>query len=63
VLTGNLDPVKALRNSTPEAITAALGQCYAEAGRRYVVAAGCEVPRDTPQANVEALRDFARSHS
>ena len=62
VLLGNLDPVKALRNSVPEAITAAVAQCHREAGPRYVVGAGCEVPRDTPAANLLALRDYARSH-
>lgn len=60
ILTGNLDPVKALRNSTPEAIAVALAHCHQETGPRYIVAAGCEVPRDTPEANVRALREFAR---
>jgi MtaA/CmuA family methyltransferase len=59
ILTGNLDPVKALRNSTPEAITTALAQCHQETGPRYIVAAGCEVPRDTPEANVRAMADYA----
>lgn len=63
VLTGNLDPVKALRNSTPEAVRAALAQCHAQAGPRYIVAAGCEVPRDTPEVNVVALGEFARECS
>jgi MtaA/CmuA family methyltransferase len=62
VLAGNLDPVRALRNSTPAAITAAVAQCHREAGPRYIVAAGCEVPRDTAPANVLALRDYARGH-
>jgi uroporphyrinogen-III decarboxylase len=62
VLAGNIDPVKVLRNGTPESITAALGACRRQAGERYIVAAGCEVPRDTPQQNVRAMRDFARSH-
>jgi MtaA/CmuA family methyltransferase len=62
VLAGNLDPVRALRNSTPAAITAAIAQCHREAGPRYIVAAGCEVPRDTAPANVLALRDYARGH-
>jgi MtaA/CmuA family methyltransferase len=62
VLAGNLDPVKALRNSTPEAIAAALAECHRQAGPQYIVAAGCEVPRDTPAANVLALRDYARGH-
>jgi uroporphyrinogen decarboxylase len=61
-LAGNLDPVRALRNSTPAAITAAVAQCHREAGPRYIVAAGCEVPRDTAPANVLALRDYARGH-
>ncbi|MDZ7619649.1 MAG: uroporphyrinogen decarboxylase family protein [Patescibacteria group bacterium] len=59
VLAGNIDPVKVLRNGTPAAITAALRQCRAEAGPRYIVAAGCEVPRDTPEANLRALCAFA----
>ena len=29
---------------------------------RYIVGAGCEVPRDTPEANVRAMPDYARSH-
>jgi MtaA/CmuA family methyltransferase len=61
-LAGNLDPVKALRNGTPESITAALAECHRHAGRRYIVGAGCEVPRDTPEANVRALTAYARSH-
>jgi len=61
-LAGNIDPVAVLRNGTPKAITAAIAQCHREAGSRYVVAAGCEVTRDTPLENVEALADYARSH-
>ena len=62
VLAGNLDPVKMLRNGTPEAITTALAECHRQAGPRYIVAAGCEVPRDTPEANVRALAGYAKSH-
>lgn len=61
VLAGNLDPVRALRDGTPETIRQALGRCYDEAGPRYIVAAGCEVPRDTPPRNVEALAEFAET--
>jgi MtaA/CmuA family methyltransferase len=60
VLTGNLDPVKILRNGTPESITEALRECHRQAGDRYIVAAGCEVPRDTPEANLRAMCEFAR---
>jgi len=62
VLLGNLNPVAALRNSTPEAITVAIGECHRQAGSRYIVGVGCEVPRDTSEANVRALTDYARSH-
>jgi uroporphyrinogen-III decarboxylase len=62
VLAGNLNPVAALRNSSPGVITAALSECHRQAGARYIVGAGCEVPRDTAEANLRALRDFAQSH-
>ena len=52
VLLGNLDPVAALRNGTPASIAAAIAECHRQAGPRYIVAAGCEVPRDTPQENL-----------
>jgi MtaA/CmuA family methyltransferase len=60
VLAGNIDPVKVLRAGTPASVTAAITQCYREAGPRYIVAAGCEVPRDTPAENVRALAVCAR---
>jgi MtaA/CmuA family methyltransferase len=63
VLAGNLDPVKTLRNGTPETITAAVAECHRQAAPRYIVGAGCEVPRDTPEDNVLALTKYARSHS
>ncbi len=54
-LAGNINPVAALRNSTPEKIVAAITACRAESAPRYIVAAGCEIPRDTPEENVRAL--------
>lgn len=63
LICGNLDPVKTLRAGTPETITAAVAECHRAAGRRFVVGAGCEVPRDTAAANVLAMRNYARSHS
>jgi MtaA/CmuA family methyltransferase len=62
VLLGNLNPVKTLRDGTPESVTAAIAQCHAEAGPHYIVGAGCEVCRDTADANLFALRDYAVSH-
>jgi MtaA/CmuA family methyltransferase len=63
VLCGNIDPVAVLRAGTPESITEALAACHHAAGPRYVVGAGCEVPRDTRTENLMALRDYARAHT
>ena len=60
VLLGNLHPVQVLRNGTPEAVTAAVAECHRQAGARYIVGAGCEVPRDTPEANLRALCAYAQ---
>lgn len=63
VLLGNLDPVRALRDGTPESVTEAVAECHRQAGPRYIVGAGCEVPRDTPKDNVRALSQYAQAHS
>lgn len=62
VLIGNINPVSGLRDSHPAAITAAIAACHREAGPRFIVGAGCEVPPDTPAANLLALGDYARNH-
>jgi uroporphyrinogen-III decarboxylase len=62
VLLGNLEPVGVLRNGTPESVAAAIAVCHREAGARYIVSAGCEVCRDTPEANLRALCDYAFTH-
>ena len=61
ILLGNIDPVSVVRNQTPEEVEAALTLCRAAAGERYIVGAGCEIPRDTPHENVRALSRFAES--
>ncbi len=63
LLSGNIDPVRVVHEGTPEGVTAGLARCLEEAGgRHYAVCAGCEIPRGTPPENLEAMRDFARSH-
>ncbi len=62
VLLGNLDPVRAVRDGTPESVTRALEACYEDAGPQYIVGAGCEVPRGTPTENLNAFKEFAQSH-
>ena len=62
VLLGNIEPVGVLSRGTPEQIHAAVASCHRAAGPRYIVGAGCEVPRETPVANLRALCDYARTH-
>jgi len=60
IILGNLNPVATLRNSSPEIISAAAAECHRAAGQRFIVGAGCEVPRDTPPENLHALCAYAR---
>jgi MtaA/CmuA family methyltransferase len=62
VLLGNIDPVRALRNGTPQTVWADIAECHRQAGGRYIVGAGCEVPRDTPLDNFRALTAYAAAH-
>lgn len=62
VLAGNLNPVKDLRDGAPDLIAQALEARLAQAGANWIVAAGCEIVRDTRHENVQALVDFARTH-
>ncbi len=62
-LTGNLDPVREVRNDSPLSITERLEALQHEAGDRWVVAAGCEIVRDTPHENLRAMLRFAETHT
>ncbi len=62
VILGNINPVKVLQDGTPEDVLRELEKCHKEAGERYIVGAGCEVPRNTPTENMFAMRDYARNH-
>jgi MtaA/CmuA family methyltransferase len=63
VLLGNVDPVRVLRNGTPEEVYAAVAECHRQAGGRFIVSAGCEVVRDTPPENLRAMQRYAREHA
>ncbi len=62
VFLGNLNPVSVLKNGDPAGVEAAVAACHRAAGSRFIVGAGCEIPRDTPEQNVRALCDYAHSH-
>jgi MtaA/CmuA family methyltransferase len=63
VLLGNIDPVRTLRNGTPDSVYSAVGECHSQAGARFIVGAGCEVVRDTPEENLHALVRYAHEHA
>jgi MtaA/CmuA family methyltransferase len=62
-IAGNINPVADLRNGHPEYVEEKLAACFRDAGGRfYAVAAGCEVPRDTPPENLMSMARFAARH-
>ena len=62
-LAGNLNPVKDVRGGTPETIAQALESLRQIAGPQWIVAAGCEIVRDTPHRNIQAMIQFAETHA
>jgi MtaA/CmuA family methyltransferase len=62
ILLGNLNPVTVVRGGTRQEVWDALAQCHREAGPRFIVGAGCEIPRDTPEENMRALTAYACEH-
>ena len=62
VLLGNINPVNVMRGGTPESVRHAAEECHRQAGARFIVGAGCEIPRDTRPENLRALGEYARSH-
>lgn len=53
-LAGNIDPVEVLQK-TPQYIRDHVRRTYESVGRPFFVNAGCEIPPNTPVANVKAL--------
>ena len=60
VLLGNVHTVHVLRNGTPQQVREAVADCHRGAGDRYIIGAGCEVPRGTPAENLDALVGYGR---
>jgi len=63
VILGNVACVEVLRNGTPELVHETVAKCHEDAGALYIAAAGCEVPRDTPPANLHAIREYVQQHT
>lgn len=60
-LTGNLNPVLQLKNSNPQKIINDFSECHRQAGESYILAPGCEVPPNTPEENICAMFEYAKS--
>jgi MtaA/CmuA family methyltransferase len=52
---GNFDPVSVLLQGTPETVTGAVEKCLEVCRSTTMIAAGCEVPRDTPLENLRSV--------
>jgi MtaA/CmuA family methyltransferase len=52
---GNFDPVAVLLQGTPLKVSQAVRQCLQASSANTFIAAGCEVPRDTPPENLLAV--------
>ncbi len=59
IILGNVPTVAVMEKGTPEDVRRAAEACRRALGERFILSAGCEVPRTTPIANMEALCRFA----
>ena len=64
-LMGNVDPITVMWNGTPEMIRDESYKCIDAAGAdgRFILSAGCEVPKDTPLQNMQAIVMAAKSYT
>lgn len=64
-LMGNVDPITVMWNGTPEMIRDESYKCIDKAGAdgRFILSAGCEVPKDTPLQNIQAIVMAAKSYT
>jgi MtaA/CmuA family methyltransferase len=62
VLLGNLDPVRDLSRGTPASVAEAVAECHRQAGSRFIVGAGCEIVRETPEEVMHALAAYAQAN-
>ncbi len=65
VLVGNLDPVRVIRDMTPNGVYRATHDLVdSMAGHvNFVVASGCDLPMDTPLENIHAMIDAVRGRA
>ena len=61
IILGNIPTVKVMEQGTPEEVRMTAAACHRACGAKHIISAGCEVPRKTPHANMNALREYAYS--
>lgn len=61
IILGNIPTVAVMEKGTPEDVRRAASACHRACGERYILSAGCEVPRTTPHENMYALRDYVHA--
>ena len=62
-LLGGLDPVRELHGCSSQEVINALTKNHHQAGSKYIVGAGCEVPPGTPPENLLLLSEYAKTYS
>ena len=64
-LMGNVHPIDVLWNGNPEMVKNESLKCIEKAGKngKFILSGGCEVPRDTPIANIKAMMDAGKSYT
>ncbi len=63
ILLGNIPTVAVMEHGTAEEVRRAAAACHRACEKKYIVSAGCEVPRTTPLENMDALTEYAHSRS
>lgn len=61
IILGNVPTVAVMEKGTPDDVRRAAEACHRALGARFILGAGCEVPRTTPIANMDALCEYAHS--
>jgi uroporphyrinogen decarboxylase len=63
-LQGNIEPSGVLLQGTPETVSEACRKAIEQSlpGGRFILSSGCEVPRDTPAENIQAMVAAAKRY-
>jgi MtaA/CmuA family methyltransferase len=61
ILCGNLDPVSCIQKQSPGTISLlSERQVHEHENTRFILSAGCEITRDTPLENIQAMKSFMK---